>query len=108
MGFGVKYLCLPRICFVYRTGGVSPTGQCNEIQHNPRKVNQSGLIIFHHRKKKIPGNWEPQIIWNRAKNELYCNTFLSMLVFPGVNTATQYTLGGRRVKVIIQGSCRTV
>lgn len=103
----VKYLCLPQICFIYRMGGVSPTGQCNESQHNPRKVNQSDLIIFHHGKKKLEiGNLKSFRM--QKKKSFHCNSFLSMLAFPGVNTAMQWTLGGRRVQAIIPGSCRTV
>lgn len=81
----VKYLCLPQICSIHRTGGVSPTGQCNESQHNPRKVNQSDLIIFHH-EKKTKQNWKLgtsnhlECSKKKKKKSFHRNSFLSMFV----------------------------
>lgn len=70
-------------CFVYRTGGVSLTGQCSEGQmylHNHRKVCQSKLIILN--QGKIPENSEPPIIQQKfaSQEECFLNTHLFVVL----------------------------
>lgn len=108
MSFGGEILEFASNLLCIQDGWSFPdrTMQRKSTQSQESKSKQSNYISSWKKKYLETGNLKSFRI--QQKMSFHCNSFLSVLVFPGVNTAMQYTLGGRRVKVIIPGSCRTV